>query len=174
MESGKPISASQQNTLVHSHSFTQRDTQTSTHFPSCHQNFLPAQFFKSLTCILLSFTLPPPLPVSPPPPPSLPLRFLSLVHRRVAITSPWPKCVTSLSLWLSPSLPLSLLLLFPYIPSCMSGHLSDFFYFLLHPLWEVKMLLTTFAIADLLSTITVWLSAVCSFIYMYVSPPLLP
>lgn len=52
--------------------------------------FLPAQFFKSLTCIPLWLFL----PLHPPPPSP---RFLSLVHRRLAITSLWPKCVIFLS-----------------------------------------------------------------------------
>ena len=52
---------------VQIHLCTQRDTRPLFCLHAL-RIFLPAQFFKSLTCILLSFTLPPPLPVFPPTP----------------------------------------------------------------------------------------------------------
>lgn len=90
--------------LAHSH----KETHTTIHpFPSRPPNFLPAQFFKSLTCILLSFTLPPPLPVFPPPPLS-PCGFCHLftdewpLHRHDLNVS-HPSHYGSLPLFLAPS-----------------------------------------------------------------------
>lgn len=97
----------QQDTLVHTHTFTQRDIHS---FPLSllHPLFLPAQFFKSLTCILLSFTLPPPLPVFPRSPPLSPCGFCHLftdewpLHRHDLNVS-HPSHYASLPLFLSPS-----------------------------------------------------------------------
>lgn len=111
--------------------------------------FLPAQLFKVIN-------LHPPIFHSPSTSPyfpstlSLPLRFLSLVHRRVAITSLWPKCVTVLSLWLSPSLPPLALSLHPFVSVWTS---IKFFPtscpYYLHPLLKAQHFLTSFANADL-------------------------
>lgn len=86
--------------------------------------------FKSLTCILLSFILPPPPHVSPAL--LLPLSPCGFCH---LFTDEWPlhrhdlNVSLPLSLWLSPTPLPSLLLLATHISSCSSGHLSNCFLF---------------------------------------------
>lgn len=91
--------------------------------------------FKSLTCILLSFILPPPTRVSPAL--LLPLSPCGFCH---LFTDEWPlhrhdlNVSLPLSLWLSPTPLPSLLLLATRISSCSSGSISQivsysFFFF---------------------------------------------
>lgn len=103
---------------TNSHVLIKRRARPSARFRLCPQScfFLPAQFFKSLTCILLSFTLPPPLPVFPLLPPLSPCGFCHLftdewpLHRHDLNVS-HPSHYGALPLFLSPSscsLPISL------------------------------------------------------------------
>lgn len=69
------VSASQRDTLVHAHTIQAcvRHNHPLLSLRALRNYFfLPAQFFKSLTCILLSFILPPPRHVFPPLPLSPP------------------------------------------------------------------------------------------------------
>lgn len=105
------VAASRQDTLVRTHTFAQ----SASHglpIPSRPQTFLPAQFFKIINLHPPIFLSP---SMSPYSPSTLSLWFLSLVHRRLAITSLWPKCVTALSLWLPASLPPPALSLYPFL-----------------------------------------------------------
>lgn len=113
-------SASRRDTLVCTHTFAQRQSHSPAVTPLVL--FCLLSSLKSLTCILLSFILLPRLPIFPP----LSLSPCGFCH---LFTDEWPLHrydlnVSQFSLY--DSLPLSLLLLSPCIPSCPSGHLSNF------------------------------------------------
>ena len=79
------------------------------------------------------------------------------------------------ALLLPRSLPLSLLLLSPYIPSCPSGHLSNIFFpvfFSLLPPHSERCKRFGPRL-QLLTFVFVWLSAVCIFLLIFLSSPLL-